>query len=186
MQGSCDSALTPLGIKQAEAVRDYFQDQGINFARAYCSTQERASDTLEIITGPEMEYVRLKDLKEKSYGAFEARNILLWPLHRLGKFRVEDNREVVERMERGINLIMRDAQDGDNILVVGHGDSLSQYINEKANHREFLGLPNCSFVQLTSNEGNALEYVRTEWPAKGAKIDQITGEQGLLFFCISL
>ena len=38
MQGSCDSALTPLGIKQAEAVRDYFQDQGINFARAYCST----------------------------------------------------------------------------------------------------------------------------------------------------
>ena len=130
-------------------MRDYFQDQGINFARAYCSTQERASDTLEIITGPEMEYVRLKDLKEKSYGAFEARSI---------------------------NLIMRDAQDGDNILVVGHGDSLSQYINEKANHREFLGLPNCSFVQLTSNEGNALEYVRTEWPAKGAKIDQITGE----------
>ena len=102
--------------------------------------------------------------------------MLLWPLHRLGKFRVEDNHEVVERMERGINLIMRDAQDGDNILVVGHGDSLSQYINEKTNHREFLGLPNCSFVQLTSNEGSTLEYVRTEWPAKAVKIDQITGE----------
>lgn len=138
--------------------------------------QERASDTLEIIAGPEMEYVRLKELKEKSYGAFEARNVLLWPLHRLGKFRVEDNHEVVERMERGINLIMRDAQDDDNILVVGHGDSLSQYINETTNHREFLGLPNCSFVQLTSNEGSNLEYVRTEWPAKAVKIDQITGE----------
>ena len=176
MQGSCDSALTPLGIKQAEAVRDYFQTQGITFARTYCSTQERASDTLEIIAGPETEYVRLKELKEKDYGSFEAHNVLLWPLHRLGKFRVEDDREVVERMERGINLIMRDAQDGDNILVVGHGDSLSQYINEKTNHREFLGLPNCSFVQLTSNEGSTLEYVRTEWPAKAVKIDQITGE----------
>ena len=108
MQGSCDSALTPLGIKQAEAVRDYFQDQGINFARAYCSPQERASDTLEIIAGPEMEYVRLKELKEKSYGAFEARNVLLWPLHRLGKFRVEDNQDRKStRLNSSHNVISR-------------------------------------------------------------------------------
>ena len=65
MQGSCDSALTPLGIKQIEATRDYFAQNGISFDRAYCSTQERASDTLEIIAGPEMEYDRLKELKEK-------------------------------------------------------------------------------------------------------------------------
>lgn len=39
---------------------------GISFDRAYCSTQERASDTLEIIAGPEMEYDRLKELKEKT------------------------------------------------------------------------------------------------------------------------
>ena len=77
MQGSCDSALTPLGIKQIEATRDYFAQNGISFDRAYCSTQERASDTLEIIAGPEMEYDRLKELKEKDYGIYEGRNILV-------------------------------------------------------------------------------------------------------------
>lgn len=70
MQGSCDSALTPLGIKQAEAVRDYFQDQGINFARAYCSPQERASDTLEIIAGPEMELCSIKGIKREKLWRF--------------------------------------------------------------------------------------------------------------------
>ena len=52
MQGSSDSALTQLGIKQVETLRDYFEKNNIVFDKAYCSTQERASDTLEIITGP--------------------------------------------------------------------------------------------------------------------------------------
>ena len=56
MQGSCDSALTPLGIKQIEATRDYFAQFGISFDRAYCSTHERASDTLQIIASPDMQF----------------------------------------------------------------------------------------------------------------------------------
>ena len=67
MQGSCYSAITKRWIKQAEALRDYFKKKQIVFDKAYCSTQERASDTLEIIVGPEMDYERLKDLKEKNY-----------------------------------------------------------------------------------------------------------------------
>ena len=43
----------------------------IKFDKAYSSTQERANDTLEIITDHEMPYVRLKDLREKCYGIFE-------------------------------------------------------------------------------------------------------------------
>lgn len=176
MQGSCDSALTPLGIKQIEATRDYFAQNGISFDRAYCSTQERASDTLEIIAGPEMEYDRLKELKEKDYGIYEGRNILLWPLFRrfIGSSTIEDDREVTERMERGMNLILRDAQDGENILVVGHGDSMGHYICECAGGAKFTGFHNAEFALLKS-DGNDVEYEENVWPAKNVRIDQITG-----------
>jgi broad specificity phosphatase PhoE len=175
MQGSCDSALTPLGVKQIEATRDYFAQNGIAFDRAYCSTQERASDTLEIIAGPEMEYDRLKELKEKDYGIYEGRNILLWPFRRLvGSSTIEDDREVTERMERGMNLILRDAQDGENILVVGHGDSMGHYIRERAGGNKFPGFHNAEFALLQS-DGNEVEYEENVWPAKNVRIDQITG-----------
>ena len=175
MQGSCDSALTKLGVKQAEAVRDYFAQNGIVFDKAYCSTQERASDTLEIIVGPKMEYERLRELKEKNYSAYEGRKTIWWPFSRIFKNSVVDHREVVERMERGINLILRDAQDGENILVVGHGDSMSQYIREKANGRKFRGFHNAEFALLESN-GHEVEYVKSEWPARNVRIDELTGK----------
>ena len=44
IQGSCDSPLTELGIKQAEAARELIKD--IPFDHYYSSTAERASDTL--------------------------------------------------------------------------------------------------------------------------------------------
>ncbi|MFZ2316422.1 MAG: histidine phosphatase family protein, partial [Trichococcus flocculiformis] len=69
IQGWSDSPLTERGIKQAQAVRDYFGSEGIRFDHAYSSTSERASDTLELITG--MPYARLKGLKEVNYGFFE-------------------------------------------------------------------------------------------------------------------
>ncbi|MGN1272882.1 MAG: histidine phosphatase family protein [Lactobacillus sp.] len=175
MQGSCDSALTNLGIKQVETTRDYFARNAITFDRAYCSTQERASDTLEIITGPEMEYNRLKELKEKDYGIYEGRNLLWWPFSRfVGSGTVEDDREVSERMERGMNLILRDAKDGENILVVGHGDSMGHYIKERINGEKFTGFHNAEFALLKS-DGNEVEYVENVWPAKNVRIDQLTG-----------
>lgn len=175
MQGSCDSALTPLGIKQAEAVRDYFMKNGIAFDRAYCSTQERTSDTLEIIAGPEMEYTRLKELKEKNYGIFEARSILWWPLRHIASGSIENDRDVFERMELGMNLILRDAQDGDNILIVGHGDSMSRYIFEKTGARKFGGFQNGAYALLKS-DGHSVDFVRSGWPVKDEIIDQLKDE----------
>lgn len=169
MQGSTDSPLTPLGIKQAEALRDYFQKRGVHFDRAYCSTQERASDTLEIIAGPNLDYERLKDLKEKDYGIFEAKKNYWWPLSRFRYESVEDDREVVQRMERGINLILRDAKDGENILIVGHGDSLARYVRERTGKRKFRGFHNAAYVLLQSN-GHEVEFVKSAWPAKKIKI----------------
>ena len=170
MQGSSDSALTQLGIKQVETLRDYFEKNNIVFDKAYCSTQERASDTLEIITGPEMEYTRLKDLKEKNYGTFEGKKTPFWLFRRFTSGSVEDNHEVVERMERGINLILRDAKDGENILVVGHGDSMTRYIREKASGHKFHGFHNAEYALLESN-GHEVKYVKSGWPAKNVHVD---------------
>ena len=69
VQGSCDSPLTELGIKQAKVAGQYFENNNITFDHAYCSTSERASDTLELVTN--MEYKRLKGLKEWDFGVFE-------------------------------------------------------------------------------------------------------------------
>ena len=62
------SPLTDLGITQAKLVRDYFQEKGITFDKVYSSTQERATDTLKLITN--QSYQQLKGLKEMNFGIF--------------------------------------------------------------------------------------------------------------------
>jgi probable phosphoglycerate mutase len=46
IQGWCDAPLTELGIKQAQIAGHYFKENQIEIQSAYCSTSERASDTL--------------------------------------------------------------------------------------------------------------------------------------------
>ena len=46
IQGWCDSPLTEKGQDQARQVRDYFEKHGLTFDQYYCTTTERASDTL--------------------------------------------------------------------------------------------------------------------------------------------
>ena len=50
VQGWSDSPLTERGIAQAQAVGQYFKEQGIVFTSAYSSTQERATDTLKSVS----------------------------------------------------------------------------------------------------------------------------------------
>ena len=63
IQGSCDSPLTDEGIRQAKIAKKYFENNEIIFDAAYSSTQERASDTLEIITENKVKSERLKGIK---------------------------------------------------------------------------------------------------------------------------
>lgn len=67
IQGWCDSPLTELGIQQAQSAKELLKD--ISFDHYYCSTAERASDTLELIT--DKPYIRLKGLKERYFSVFE-------------------------------------------------------------------------------------------------------------------
>ena len=48
VQGACDSPLTELGQDQAWQAGAYLQGRGIRFGQLYSSTQERASDTLNL------------------------------------------------------------------------------------------------------------------------------------------
>ena len=78
IQGWCDSPLTEKGRDQARQVRAYFQKHHLNFDQYYCTTTERASDTLELVTG-QTAYHRVKGLKEMNFGIFEGQPEYLHP-----------------------------------------------------------------------------------------------------------
>lgn len=78
IQGWCDSPLTTNGKQQAQAARDYFHAHHITFDKLYCSTAERCSDTLEIVSG-RADYTRLKGLKEFNFGRMEGKPEYLHP-----------------------------------------------------------------------------------------------------------
>lgn len=171
VQGQCDSPLNERGIRQVEMTRDYFIKNGVKFDKAFSSTQERASDTLEIITAHKMNYVRLKDLREKCYGIFEGRDEFLLPWN-YGNENIdptmEKNEDVIARMKRAIVEILYGMQDGETALVVGHGDILAKYVREFTEKKDFAGFGNASFVKLTFEDSKPHfeEYI---WPAENMK-----------------
>lgn len=89
VQGVCDSPLTELGQDQARQAGAYLKERGIRFGPLYSSTQERASDTLELVSG-RTDYTRLKGIKEWNFGLFEARPERLQPKFRPGATSFED------------------------------------------------------------------------------------------------
>lgn len=171
VQGRCDSPLTEKGIRQVEKTRDYFKEQGIKFDLAFSSTQERASDTLEIIADHQMEYSRMKDLREKCYGIFEGADEFLLPWN-YGDPAVdptmEKDKDVVARMKKAMAAILPQVEDGQTALVVGHGDILRQYVLSEAKDvdPDFHGYGNASFVKLTFADDQKPKFEEYVWPAE--------------------
>lgn len=122
VQGSCDSPLTELGIKQAKIAGQYFKNNNISFDHAYCSTSECASDTLELVTN--MEYKRLKGLKEWNFGVFEGESEDLNPKLPYKDFFVqyggEDEMEIRQRVADTLLELMK-KEENNIILAVSHG-----------------------------------------------------------------
>lgn len=169
IQGVCDSPLTELGEKQAGAVRQYFAKHKIHFAHAFASPQERACDTLEIVLGEDFPYKRLKELKEKNYGIFEGADAYLVradPNWRNDDQSMERNSHVVQRMKLAMTKILAQTNDGETSLVVGHGDSLGQFV--KTINKSFSAFGNCDLVELLV-QGKKIEYIKHISPAKNIK-----------------
>ncbi|MGL9817431.1 histidine phosphatase family protein [Enterococcus malodoratus] len=156
IQGSCDSPLTERGIQQAQLARQYFQENNIQFDQLYSSTQERASDTLEIIT-ENKNYQRLKELKEMGFGSFEGEQQFLQPEGQeyydsfYLQFGGESMTLVQERMVKTLHQIMA-REDHQNVLVISHNGacvSFLQTIWEGDPNDLIRAFPNCSIFVLT-------------------------------------
>lgn len=132
IQGWCDSPLTENGIKQAKAARNYFLKNDIHFDHAYCSTAERASNTLEIVTDKQIPYERLKGLKEEYFGSFEGQDERLNPKPPYNDFFVqyggEDQKDVQKRMLKTVTAFMNKANQNDNILAVSHAGACFNFL----------------------------------------------------------
>lgn len=129
VQGACDSPLTDLGIKQAKIAGEYFKDNNIVFDHAYSSTSERACDTLELVT--DIEYKRIKGLKEWNFGVFEGESEDLNPKLPYRDFFVqyggEDEMELRQRVADTLLELMQ--QDGHKtVLAVSHGAACRQFM----------------------------------------------------------
>ena len=152
IQGVCDSPLTDLGINQAQLARTYFDTRKIQLTAAFCSTSERASDTLEIVTNNSLPYTRLKGLKEWNFGRFEGQDEALnppLPYEDFFKtFGGEGQSEVGLRMEATILDLMATAA-GENVLVVSHGAACACFYRQVTGQSQLpvRGIKNCSIFK---------------------------------------
>lgn len=177
IQGTCDSPLTLLGIEQAQAISRYFKKQHIKFDAAFCSTQERACDTLEIIINHQMPYTRMKALKEKNYYDYEGQDEYMLPWRRgYGRMNhsMESDQHVEQGMEHAIIKIIDQTKNDDTILVVGHGTALrlfTQHINP-----DFDSFNNCGIVEMKADD-DALIFDKYVDPASNIiEHPQVKGE----------
>ena len=102
-----DSPLTEEGINQAKEMGRYFKENNIHFDKAYASTAERASDTLELATDHQLPYKRLKGLKEEYFGSFEAEDERLNPPVPYGDFFVKYGGESTDQIQKRMLDTMR-------------------------------------------------------------------------------
>ncbi|HBV02845.1 MULTISPECIES: histidine phosphatase family protein [Mammaliicoccus] len=162
IQGASDSPLTELGIEQATMAKEYFDKENIQFQSLYSSTQERASDTLEIIC-PNRPYTRLKGLKEWNFGLFEAENEMLNPPHKEGEtsygdffvaYGGESSVDVQKRMSKTLLNVMN-TDDAETILAVSHGGAMFMFIQDwlpiKSVQR--IKFSNCCILEFEYEDG---------------------------------
>ncbi|RAS77256.1 histidine phosphatase family protein [Priestia endophytica] len=179
VQGWCDSPLTELGIKQAETAAKYFKEHNIVFDHAYCSTSERASDTLEIIT--DMPYTRLKGLKEWNFGTFEGESEDLNPplpyREFFVKFGGEEEKEFQKRIVNTCEKIVE--EDNEVVLIVSHGAACRQFMRywEHTNSIEQKEkISNCCILKFEyeNNEFKLIEIINHNF-------SRLEGEAPVLF-----
>lgn len=133
IQGASDSPLTELDIEQARLAKQFFDDQKIAFDAVYASTQERAGDTAQIVSGRN-DTIRLKGLKEMSFGSFEGQQEYLHPprdyRRKVGNYYEihggESDSQVQERLKATITQLAQD-YDGQTILAVSHAGALMHF-----------------------------------------------------------
>ena len=129
---------------------------------AFSSTQERASDTLELILPKGQIYTRLKGIKEWNFGEFEAQPEFLNPKRQPGAesygdyfvaYGGESADEVANRMKDTISNAL-DSVDGENVIMVTHGGALWVfYLLLDLVKDPVPIMPNCGIYEYTYDKG---------------------------------
>ena len=165
VQGVCDSPLTELGIEQAKVAGKYFKDNNITFDYAYSSTSERACDTLELVA--DINYTRVKGLKEWNFGVFEGESEDLNPQLPYRDFFVkyggEDEFEMRKRVSDTLLDIMK-RENHNTVLAVSHGAVLGQFMlnwEHKTEVRRKERIANCCILkfEFENEEFKLLEII---------------------------
>ena len=170
IQGFCDSPLTEKGKQQAGMVKRYFKANQIFFDHAYCSTQERAVDTLTLITS--QPYEQCKGLKEWNFGEFEGENEYLNPPMKPGQqtygdffaaYHGERDVEVQKRVCDTLDEIMGRAQHH-QVLAVSHGGAIYMFLRAWHQVETPIKLPNCCILKFRYEHGQfaLLEIVNAQ------------------------
>ena len=127
----CDSQLTVRGIQQAQAAREQINSLNIVSDDAYCSTSERAVNTLRILT--DMSYTHSKNLSDWNFGRLEGKvNI---SIHRfpikifLVQFDGECETDFQNRFSLEITQCLANSK-GNHILIVSHGAAIAQFYKQ--------------------------------------------------------
>lgn len=189
IQGFSDSPLTQIGIEQALKAREYFEKQQISFDSFYTSTQERATDTLELVafgalkTENQKHYTRLKGLKEWNFGIMEAeseyvnqfirRNNTLDESTYYGdcwvNFDGESSVEVQKRMVETMTELMETQQDNTSVLAVAHGGCMAQFMRYWLDENSKITLSNirmknctCLKFEYDQNRFELVEVIDTQ------------------------
>ena len=170
IQGWCDSPLTDRGREQARAMGALLRERGAHFDAAYCSTAERASDTLELALA-ELEparrpdtYERLKGLREMFYGDLEAQQDFLAENDPEAcrtyylQFGGESSDTTLKRMVATLTAVML-RPDHENVLAVGHGGANFNFLRAVTDPMPVLnaGWGNCTTCVYAFDEARSHE-----------------------------
>lgn len=161
IQGVCDSPLTQAGIEQARAAGAYLAQQVPEFDAVYASTQERAVDTAELVSG-RTDIIRLKGLKEMDFGTFEGQseslNPPLQPGIGYGDYFVQHGGEgsmaVRARVVQTVRELLTQHPEGATLLAVSHAAAIAQFYRGVIPNPPQVRLTNCAILKLTIDAGN--------------------------------
>ncbi|MCH4057201.1 MAG: histidine phosphatase family protein [Lactobacillaceae bacterium] len=158
IQGWCDSPLTENGINQAQLAGQYFRDHQITFDHAFCSTAERTSDTLEIVTAQKMPYQRLKGLREWGFGVYEGQDESLNPQPPYGDYFQQFGGETQEQVEERVYGTLEDLMqrpENETVLAVSHGGACHNFLRRAVGTTDKLthGVRNCTIFKYQFADG---------------------------------
>lgn len=166
LQGRSNLPLNEAGIKQADKVKDYFAEKGIQFDKVYSSPLIRAIKTAQIITGKELDDFILDDhLLEMDYGPYEGCSLLDPPQEIIEFFSdfvnnpapegMENLSDVVARMGRFVESLKKEGDQ--TILISTHAIAMKGILEHLTpdSHGAYWNkhIANCAVYRTTFSDG---------------------------------